>query len=156
MVTEKLIPCCSIDQRPLKAIKLIDPGADIRLIKGGPLTPEVMEAAKAIGSKRIGAKMEGTTRLVVKEAQKQGFKLTGWPGHNLEYLAYCEHPAHVDFVLFDFAAASVVLHVPFTLTPSDLSQLAANLSQVESLRQASAAVLRPLYEQLLPAIQNPL
>lgn len=29
------------------------------------------------------AKMEGTTRLAVKEAQKQGFIVTGWPGHNL-------------------------------------------------------------------------
>ena len=74
----------SFDQRPLKAIKQIDPNADIMLIKGGPLTPEVMEAARAIGSKRIGAKMEGTTRLVVKEAQKQGFIVTGWPGHNLD------------------------------------------------------------------------
>ncbi|QDV25493.1 glycerophosphodiester phosphodiesterase [Aureliella helgolandensis] len=73
----------SFDQRPLKAIKLLDPQADIMLIKGGPLTPELMEAAKAIGSRRIAAKMEGTTRLAVKEAQKQGFIVTGWPGHNL-------------------------------------------------------------------------
>lgn len=74
----------SFDQRPLKAIKAIDPNADIMLIKGGPLTPELTEAAKAIGSKRIAAKMEGTTRLAVKEAQKQGFIVTGWPGHNLK------------------------------------------------------------------------
>jgi glycerophosphoryl diester phosphodiesterase len=74
----------SFDQRPLKAIKQIDPNADIMLIRGGPLTPELMEAAKAIGSKRIAAKMEGTTRLAVKEAQKQGFIVTGWPGHNLK------------------------------------------------------------------------
>lgn len=73
----------SFDQRPLKAIKQLDPKADIMLIKGGPLTPELMEAAKAIGSKRIAAKLEGTTRLAVKEAQKQGFVVTGWPGHNL-------------------------------------------------------------------------
>ncbi|MGV3485178.1 MAG: glycerophosphodiester phosphodiesterase [Planctomycetaceae bacterium] len=74
----------SFDQRPLKAIKQIDPKADIMLIKGGPLTPELLEAAKAIGSKRIAAKMEGTTRLAVKDAQKQGFIVTGWPGHNLD------------------------------------------------------------------------
>lgn len=74
----------SFDQRPLLAIKKIDPQADIMLIKGGPLTPEVMEAAKAIGSKRIAAKMEGTTRLAVMEAQKQGFIVTGWPGHSLK------------------------------------------------------------------------
>lgn len=73
----------SFDQRPLVAVKKIDPHADIMLIKGGPLTPELMEAAKAIGSRRIAAKMEGTTRLAVKEAQKQGFIVTGWPGHDL-------------------------------------------------------------------------
>lgn len=73
----------SFDQRPLKAIKRIDAHADIMLIKGGPLTPELMEAAKAIGSRRIAAKMEGTTRLAVMEAHKQGFIVTGWPGHNL-------------------------------------------------------------------------
>ncbi len=73
----------SFDQRPLKAIKQIDAAADIMLIKGGPLTPELMEAARAIGSKRIAARMEGTTRLAVMEAQKQGFIVTGWPGRNL-------------------------------------------------------------------------
>jgi glycerophosphoryl diester phosphodiesterase len=74
----------SFDQRPLVAIKKIDPQADIMLIKGGPLTPELMEAAKAIGAKRIATKMEGTTRLIVQEAQKQGFIITGWPGHSLQ------------------------------------------------------------------------
>ena len=73
----------SFDQRPLIALKKIDPQADIMLIKGGPLTPALMEAAKAIGSKRIAAKMEGTTRIAVREAQKQGFIVTGWPGHDL-------------------------------------------------------------------------
>lgn len=73
----------SFDQRALKAIKQIDANADIMLIKGGPLTPELMEETRAIGSKRIGAKMEGTTRLAVMEAQKQGFIVTGWPGRNL-------------------------------------------------------------------------
>lgn len=73
----------SFDDRPLKAIKKIDPNADIMLIKGGPLTPELMESAKAIGAKRIAAKMEGTTRLAVKEAQRQGFIVTGWPGRDL-------------------------------------------------------------------------
>lgn len=73
----------SFDQRPLQAIKKIDPNADIMLITGGPLTPEVLASAKAVGSRRVGVKMEGTTRLAVKEAQKQGFIVTGWPGHNL-------------------------------------------------------------------------
>ncbi len=74
----------SFDQRPLKAIKTLDPDADIMLIKGGPLTPELMSDAKALGSKRIAAMMEGTTRKAVKEAQKAGFVVTGWPGRNLQ------------------------------------------------------------------------
>lgn len=74
----------SFDQRPLRAIKQIDPDADIMLIKGGPLTADLMEAAKALGSKRIAAKMEGTTRLAVNEAHKQGFIVTGWPGHTVK------------------------------------------------------------------------
>lgn len=72
----------SFDPRPLQAIKKIDPHADIMLIKAGPLTPDLLGAAKALGSKRVGVKMEGTTRMAVKEAQKQGFIVTGWPGHN--------------------------------------------------------------------------
>lgn len=74
----------SFDPRPLVAIKKIDPKAEIMLIKGGPLTQEVKDAANAIGAKRIGVKMEGTTRLDVKKAQKEGFIVTGWPGHNLQ------------------------------------------------------------------------
>lgn len=73
----------SFDPRPLKAMKKIDPDAELMFIKGGPLTQEVLNAAKEIGAKRVACKMEGTTRLAVKEAHKQGFIVTGWPGHDL-------------------------------------------------------------------------
>jgi glycerophosphoryl diester phosphodiesterase len=73
----------SFDPRSLKAIKKINPEAEIMFIKGGPLDTALMEAAKGIGAHRIACKMEGTTRLSVKEAQKQGFIVTGWPGHDL-------------------------------------------------------------------------
>ncbi len=73
----------SFDARPLQAIKKLKPDADIMFIRGGPLTPEVLESARAIGSNRVGVKMEGTTRLAVKDAQRQGFIVTGWPGHSL-------------------------------------------------------------------------
>ncbi len=74
----------SFDPRPLKAIKQIDPKAEIMLIKGGPLDEELMKAAESLGARRIACKMEGTTRLAVKAAQKRGFIVTGWPGHHLE------------------------------------------------------------------------
>lgn len=73
----------SFDQRPLKAIKKLNPDAEIMLIKGGPLDTGLLEAAKGIGAHRVACKMEGTTRLAVKDAQKQGFIVTGWPGHDL-------------------------------------------------------------------------
>jgi len=74
----------SFDPRPLKAVKTIDPNAEIMFIKGGPLTDEVLAAAKEIGAKRVACKMEGTTRVAVKDAQKQGFIVTGWPGRTLQ------------------------------------------------------------------------
>lgn len=74
----------SFDPRPLKAIRQIDPNAEIMFIKGGPLTPEILATAKEIGAKRVACKMEGTTRLAVKEAQKDGFIVTGWPGRTLQ------------------------------------------------------------------------
>jgi glycerophosphoryl diester phosphodiesterase len=74
----------SFDHRPLKAIKKIDPNADIMLIKGGPLTPDVLVTARELGARRVGTMMAGTTRLAVKDAQKQGFIVTGWPGLTLE------------------------------------------------------------------------
>ncbi|MCW1923674.1 glycerophosphodiester phosphodiesterase [Luteolibacter arcticus] len=73
----------SFDPRPLKAIRQIDPQAEIMFIKGGPLDEALMTAASEIGARRIACKMEGTTRLAVKAAQKQGFTVTGWPGHNI-------------------------------------------------------------------------
>lgn len=74
----------SFDPRPLKAIHSFDPKAELMLIKGGPLTPEMLEAAKEIGARRVACKMEGTTRVVVQNARKQGFIVTGWPGHTLQ------------------------------------------------------------------------
>jgi hypothetical protein len=62
--------------------------------------------------------------------------------------------AVAEAIVFDFAAASVALHIPFTLSPSRLSQLAAGLSNPESFQQAATEVLRPLYEQLSPAIER--
>lgn len=71
----------------------------------------------------------------------------------LATLKKCDAAAEAS--VFDFAAASIALHIPFKLTPVELSHLAAELSRPEQLQQAAAAALRPLYEQLLPAIEDP-
>jgi hypothetical protein len=63
-----------------------------------------------------------------------------------------------EVTVFDFAAVSVALDVPFDLPPRALTELAGHLSDpataaavVESARKAVA----PLHEKLLPAIQKP-
>ena len=61
--------------------------------------------------------------------------------------------------VFDFAAVSLGVHVPFTLTPPELTALAGRLADsatVNALGQAARSALTPLYQNLLPAIQKPL
>lgn len=75
---------------------------------------------------------------------------------SVELLEVGRQDAVSEAVVFDFAGASVALHIPFTLTASQLSRLAASLSKPESLQQAATDALRPLYDKLLPAIEHPL
>jgi hypothetical protein len=61
-------------------------------------------------------------------------------------------------LVFDFAAVSFRLQVPFNLLPSDLSKVAGNLSDpatATAIIQAARAALAPLYERLRPALENP-
>jgi hypothetical protein len=59
-----------------------------------------------------------------------------------------------DVTIFDFAAVSVALHVPFHLAASGLSHLANHLATPESLVQMIRQELEPLYNRLLPAIDD--
>ena len=79
----------SFDERPLKVVKSLDAGADLMLISGSPCSDKVVARAQALGVKRIGCAMDGTSRAAVREAQKAGLRVTGWPGHSLQdyYLA---------------------------------------------------------------------
>lgn len=74
----------SFDERPLKIVKGLDKNADLLLITGGPCSPEFIKQAKKLGVKRIGCRMEGTSRAAVREAQKAGLLVNGWPGHSLQ------------------------------------------------------------------------
>lgn len=74
----------SFDERPLKIIKQLDEKADLLLITGNPCTPEFIQRALELGVKRIGCRMEGTPRAMVREAQKAGLLVNGWPGHTLQ------------------------------------------------------------------------
>ena len=57
--------------------------------------------------------------------------------------------------LFDFAAVSVALHVPFQLSGGQLISLAGELADPASLVRKARETLKPLHERLLPAIQKP-
>ena len=60
--------------------------------------------------------------------------------------------------VFDFAAVSVSFQVPFRRTRAELTHLAGALSDPETSRplvQAAREALRPLFEQLRPAIERP-
>jgi glycerophosphoryl diester phosphodiesterase len=74
----------SFDERGLKIVKGMDAQADLLLITGGACTPEFVERAKQLGVKRVGCRMEGTSRGMVKEAQKAGLSVNGWPGQTLQ------------------------------------------------------------------------
>lgn len=74
----------SFDKRPLKIIKRLHPEADLMLISGGPCGDDIVRQAQELGVKRIGCRIEGTSRTAVRAAQKAGLKVTGWPGTSLE------------------------------------------------------------------------
>lgn len=79
----------SFDERPLKAVRALDDKAQTLLIAGKPLSPEFINQAKNLKVNYIGCQLSGTSRTLVKEAQKQGFKVNCWPGHTVQdyYLA---------------------------------------------------------------------
>jgi hypothetical protein len=60
--------------------------------------------------------------------------------------------------VFDFAAVSVALHVPFRATATDLTALAGRLADPAvglALVQSARRALEPLHERLRPAIEKP-
>jgi hypothetical protein len=61
-----------------------------------------------------------------------------------------------EVTLFDFAAVSVALHIPFRLFPKALTRLAGWLADPAPLIKTARACLEGFHRKLLPAIQNPL
>ena len=74
----------SFDQRALKVMKRLDPTADILLITGGPCAKDVVQTALKLGAKRVGCRVDMTSRVQVREAQKAGLRVSGWPGNTME------------------------------------------------------------------------
>jgi hypothetical protein len=57
--------------------------------------------------------------------------------------------------VFDFAAVSVALHIPFRLSRDALRRLAGALADPERVVRAAKSALEPLHQKLLPAVQKP-
>lgn len=73
----------SFDKRPLHYLKTTYPSVDLLFIKGAPLSQAVLDEAKELNIDRVGCNIDGTSRAMVKEAKKQGFKVSLWPGHSV-------------------------------------------------------------------------
>jgi hypothetical protein len=63
--------------------------------------------------------------------------------------------AAASVTIFDFAAVSVALRVPFQLPAEKLADLAASLAEPSALVQKARLSVNDLYRQLFPAIVNP-
>ena len=74
----------SFDQRPLKIMKRLDPQSDILLITGGACSNEFVQAAIKLGAKRVGCRVDLTSRAQVRAAQKAGLRVSCWPGRTVE------------------------------------------------------------------------
>lgn len=63
--------------------------------------------------------------------------------------------ASAEATVFDFAAVSTALRLPFALSPAALTRLAGFLADSSLLREVARDALRPLHRRLLPAIRAP-
>ena len=66
-----------------------------------------------------------------------------------------EVQATAEATVFDFAAVTVALHVPFRLPAAALTRLAGWLADSRPLVQAARTALEPLHQKLVSAITNP-
>jgi len=69
----------SFDKAALQYAKQQNPSIPMLIIYNEGLSQKVLDEAKALGIDRIGCRIEGTTRAMVREAHKQGFKLSLGP-----------------------------------------------------------------------------
>jgi glycerophosphoryl diester phosphodiesterase len=74
----------SFDKRPLKYLKTKYPEVDLLFITSSHLTPEVIKETLELNVKRVGCKLGGTSRDMVKSAQQAGLLVSCWPGHTVE------------------------------------------------------------------------
>jgi glycerophosphoryl diester phosphodiesterase len=74
----------SFDKRPLRYLKAKYPEVDLLFITSSHLTPEVIKEVLELDVKRVGCRLGGTSRDLVKAAQKAGLYVSCWPGYTIE------------------------------------------------------------------------
>ena len=80
------------------------------------------------------------------------FKL---PAASLELPSLGRVELEAEATVFDFAAVSVAMRIPFNLAAAELTRLAASLSETEPLVHFARGASESLYRHLLPAIERP-
>ncbi len=73
----------SSDTRSLRCMQQRHPDADLLLITSDPVSKATINLCKGLGIKRLGSKMEGTSREAVNLAHKQGLTVSLWPGKSI-------------------------------------------------------------------------
>ncbi len=74
----------SFDKRALSTMKRLHPDAILMLLKDKPCSPEILMEAYDMGIKRVGCRMDGTTRKTIKLGHKLGMIVSLWPGSTKE------------------------------------------------------------------------
>ena len=74
----------SFDYRPLRYTKEHHPDMNLLYISGTPLNDETIGICKALGLKRLGVNLDGTSRRFVEKAHKEGLTVSLWPGTKVE------------------------------------------------------------------------
>lgn len=68
----------------LNMMKKLHPDADLLIISSKPVCDETINMAEAMGIKRIGCSMNGTTRSAVKKAKEHGLAVSLYPSRCVE------------------------------------------------------------------------
>lgn len=74
----------SSDRRALNMMKKLHPDADLLIIFSKPVCDETIQMAEAMGIRRIGCQMNGTTRSMVRKAKEAGLYVSLWPSRTPE------------------------------------------------------------------------
>lgn len=74
----------SSDTLALRMMQSLHPGVDLLLIVNKPINDETVAMAKKMNIKRLGCRLEGTTRDAVKKCHKEGVSVSLWPTRSPE------------------------------------------------------------------------